>query len=481
MTPQIPAFKMHSLMLSGESAARDALAKLEACADVEPTINYLLSKPNLLEFVISAKTAHRLDNYWKSVELAPHVLQAISTLMIPDAHEDILAQIGGNQKRKRGKCAAVTVNTEPFRKLGVDIPSTSLATEQLMTSILQDQKCILEYYLSILHHPNLSHIFKDEYIRQNDGIVLSLTPTVQKAPDPDIATKALTNTVPSAYLMVQPMKAALYFDSAVGFGEWRILLSTCATQDLREARRTDAKLFKIIVKKIKFILLLSWELSNGHFSDDNQKRLNGLSVEVPIYEAKMTRDQCLVVERQVLHIFGIYTHAQLDRRLWDSMGTQLARKGKEYRKRCNFQNRPYHAGDKVILPASFPVPEAIDAELESSVLDLPREDLEEVHLPSLLVPQEKQIIKHNTSCYVLGHSGTGKTTTMLFKMLGIERVWATHSNSDIPKPSQLFVTQSQVLAETASHSPRELVKLLKARQAQHEEQGLVDLDDETSW
>jgi hypothetical protein len=84
---------------------------------------------------------------------------------------------------------------------------------------------------------------------------------------------------------------------------------------------------------------------------------------------------------------------------------------------------------------------------------------------------------------------------MLFKMLGIERAWATHSNSDMPKPCQLFVTHSRVLAgkveeyftklmeslETASHSPLELAKLAKARQAQHEEQGLVDLDDETSW
>src|ERR1700733_2214111 len=84
---------------------------------------------------------------------------------------------------------------------------------------------------------------------------------------------------------------------------------------------------------------------------------------------------------------------------------------------------------------------------------------------------------------------------MLFKMLGIERAWATHSNSDMSKPRQLFVTQSRVLAgkveeyfaklmeslETASQSPRELVKLAKARQAQHEEKGLVDLDDETSW
>ena len=38
------------------------------------------------------------------------------------------------------------------------------------------------------------------------------------------------------------------------------------------------------------------QLSNGHFSDDNQKRLNGSSSSViPIFEAKMQRDLRLVV------------------------------------------------------------------------------------------------------------------------------------------------------------------------------------------
>ena len=37
------------------------------------------------------------------------------------------------------------------------------------------------------------------------------------------------------------------------------------------------------------------QLSKGHFSDDNQKRLTGLDVEIPIYEAKMTGDTRLVV------------------------------------------------------------------------------------------------------------------------------------------------------------------------------------------
>jgi hypothetical protein len=58
---------------------------------------------------------------------------------------------------------------------------------------------------------------------------------------------------PNAYPMVQPMKAALYFDHADGFGEWRILISTEAYKNLREFRRADEKIFKIIVKKIKYV------------------------------------------------------------------------------------------------------------------------------------------------------------------------------------------------------------------------------------
>ena len=35
----------------------------------------------------------------------------------------------------------------------------------------------------------------------------------------------------------------------------------------------------------------------------------------------------------VIRIFGIYTHAQLDKRFWDAVGRQLGGKGKEYKKR----------------------------------------------------------------------------------------------------------------------------------------------------
>ena len=51
--------------------------------------------------------------------------------------------------------------------------------------------------------------------------------------------------------MIQPMKAALYFDDIEGFGEWSILLSTRAQKDLRDYKRADAAMFRIIMKKIK--------------------------------------------------------------------------------------------------------------------------------------------------------------------------------------------------------------------------------------
>ena len=82
---------------------------------------------------------------------------------------------------------------------------------------------------------------------------------------------------------------------------------------------------------------------------------------------------------------------------------------------------------------------------------------------------------------------------MLFKMLGIERAWEMHRETT-PKPRQLFVTQSRVLAEkveeyfaklleslaTAGRSPQEL-KNLVARQKHQQEQGLVDRDEEIYW
>ena len=93
---------------------------------------------------------------------------------------------------------------------------------------------------------------------------------------------------PAAPPPTKHLKAVLYLKNVDELGPWHILLSKRAERDLREKRNGDFKMFKIVMKKLK-------ELSFGEFSNDNQKRLTGQEIPIPIYEAKMTRDTRLVV------------------------------------------------------------------------------------------------------------------------------------------------------------------------------------------
>ena len=87
-----------------------------------------------------------------------------------------------------------------------------------------------------------------------------------------------------------------------------------------------------------------------------------------------------------------------------------------------------------------------------------------------------------------------KTTTMLFKMLGIERAYddlRAEYGSELSRPRQLFVTQSRILAEkvqefyvklamsqaAAKRTAEENSKFASQQKAQ-EEKGLVDRDEE---
>ncbi|KAH9891312.1 hypothetical protein C8Q73DRAFT_119576 [Cubamyces lactineus] len=478
-----------------------------------------------------------LTSHRRHVESAIPLLRALTNMRVhpsdapvdaDDMNEFADAHFAVRRKDKQKKRSNRFNNFAPdvlksIADDGTSIPTTPEEAGTMIMSVLERQKTILQDYLNMFREPRLATMIRDMYIPQHAPApdVSALVKRPEKVTE---AVRVESDAQPSAYPFVQPMKAALYFDSVNGFGEWRILISTRADRNLRQARNKNPKLFKIIVKKIR-------ELSRGHFSEDNQKRLTGLDVEIPIYEAKMTSDTRLVYHvdcvpefesdvTTVLKIFGIYTHAQLDRRFWDCVSRQLERRGAEYRKRCTYRNRPRASGDNVVMPASWPPPtEPIAFEKPLSLSDMRKGDLEELHsllvlekfvtfsqalLNSILAdkdvayvfdvsPHEKRIIEHPSSCFVLGRSGTGKTTTMMFKMLGIERSWESHRDT-MAKPRQLFVTQSRVLAEkveeyftklldslaTANQSAMELSKTASQKKAK-EEQGLVDLDEEIYW
>ncbi|KAI6143839.1 P-loop containing nucleoside triphosphate hydrolase protein [Pisolithus thermaeus] len=313
------------------------------------------------------------------------------------------------------------------------------------------------------------------------------------------------------------MKPALHFDNADGFGEWRILIGTSAIGKLREFRRSDAKKFKAVYKKIK-------ELSSGQFSDDNRKRLDGGPSGVPIFEASIPPDLMLVYQTdcvpdregevsllvipQVIKIYGMYTRTQLNA-VWDAMSHYLSGRGEEYIKRCIFRNEPVRPDSEVYFPAVFPpVVHEVVAKPPSLVLN--DQEIDQVRPFTLascydnvvaglivkndvqhefeLTPQEREIVECSTSCYVLGRGGINKTKTMLFKMLKIQREWQLRSEcSDLPQPRQVFVTKSSILANNAEEY---FVKLLESLSlagctleelerwgSRHVDQELDDYDD----
>ena len=91
--------------------------------------------------------------------------------------------------------------------------------------------------------------------------------------------------------------------------------------------------------------------------------------------------------------------------------------------------------------------------------------------------QEQEIVDHPSSCYVIGRSGTGKTTTMLFKMLSIQRTWQQYPDLG-PKPRQVFVTQSRVLATKVKEYFGKLMSSLEAATYSPEELRTMERDDE---
>ncbi|KAG1854856.1 hypothetical protein DFJ58DRAFT_727835 [Suillus subalutaceus] len=181
------------------------------------------------------------------------------------------------------------------------VPPTSEAATLLSTYILAELKKILsvrilmmyfstfpdsspKFYLSLLRRTELAGDLKALLFSNVEESAKDVAPEVSLLKDTESSTEQ------SAYPMVQPMKAALYFDNANRFGEWRILIST-------EAHN----IYSLTVKRTKKYSRLSTRrssphLSHGQFSTNNHMRLNGSDAGIPVFEAKMTKDLRLVVD-----------------------------------------------------------------------------------------------------------------------------------------------------------------------------------------
>ncbi|KAG8869862.1 hypothetical protein FRB98_002112, partial [Tulasnella sp. 332] len=436
---------------------------------------------------------------------------------------------GGAKAHRRTASKIVQIDKSVFRSLGIPLPTTILEADALTQDIIIEQSGILVQYIELLHTEPMERYIRSNHIHNRYATNYHMQPNHgQPGTSMKSSNIGKQNVVPAAFPIIQPLRAAKYFEEeATELGDWPVYISTRAFQHMRQLDGGDAAVFGIVRKKIK-------ELSHGHFSESNQKLLVGNGSEVPIFEAKMSRDLRLVYqvecgyhvdicedgsevkyEKQQLRIYGIYTHAQLDKRLWASVASQSLNRGSVYRQRCVYREvaKDKNKGLNVTPPAIFPpkpegeklggatkqatLGDADYLELHAilalekfipysySLLDAIRENDDVSHLFDVS-PEEDEIIYYRSSCLVLGRSGTGKTTTMLFKMIALER----GAEKESRKIRQIFVTQSRVLAGRVEEYFRKLSLSLRpasktteptkcdAKASEKPEQQLLDLDDE---
>lgn len=95
--------------------------------------------------------------------------------------------------------------------------------------------------MDVLRRPDLMAIFRIKFFANDNN-------TRHGTFEPGVSPEGSSDP---AYPLVQQMRSSLYFESANGFGEWRILIATRAEKSLRQARKKDGNTFKVIVKKIR--------------------------------------------------------------------------------------------------------------------------------------------------------------------------------------------------------------------------------------
>ncbi|KDN40063.1 hypothetical protein RSAG8_08384, partial [Rhizoctonia solani AG-8 WAC10335] len=283
--------------------------------------------------------------------------------------------------------------------------------------------------------------------------------------------------------------------SAPTSGRWPVVLSTRAWGEYRLLAQ-DKNTFDIVRKKLR-------ELSYGQFTTNNYLPVRGSTHYIPIFRARLSNDLRIIYridlesdgynqyDHQIIRVLTVSSRARVAYDFWLKVSKFLRRRGPEYRKRCIRRDMVKTKDGPLCVPSSFPHKTYNsltdpDPELEGGDL-WDESEMSELHeavvlekyipvtkslynsiladmdtvLPIILNPDEKAIVRYQGTSVVIGRSGTGKTTALVYKM---------RANALAGSTRQLFVTRSPVLTrrvasyykgliesnEIASKSPEEL-------------------------
>ncbi|KAI0247856.1 hypothetical protein BJV78DRAFT_1285222 [Lactifluus subvellereus] len=427
----------------------------------------------------STPLQERLDDHRRKVEKAPAVL------------EDLTKLLRGGWFDDAGKGMGTEINDRLFQALGHQAPKSHDSAQRLLQSTMDTQKNTLKFFLTLTR--DHATLVRNMYFREN---VLHGNLSI-----PSEQTDLANPETGAPHTYADQIRADLYFGPAAGHGKWCILCPMRWLSDLAQGGAQS----KPVLNRLE-------ELSSGHFSETNLKRLTRDS-PIDIYRARLPGSDRLVIVANtealmgqcgtqgsvteafprmsaplklvtVLRVLGVYTIGQLKKTDWDDLGNIKPRRVELM---CRLGAS---SGCDYFDPVTFGTPViavgAVSADPES-LQEIEKEALDEIHrlldlekytfLSQNVVqdileghdyhhifqvsPEEEDIIKCTRSSFVLGRSGTGKTTVIVFKMFGIERAWQNQGCVG-PRPRQLFVTKSRLLAEKVEEEYVSLLYSLSA-------------------
>ncbi|KAI9436977.1 hypothetical protein H4582DRAFT_2058436 [Lactarius indigo] len=445
-----------------------------------------------------------LDDHCHRTEMAPTILEDLSILLQSSFFEE--AESSNRKTKQKSETprwrkaltgAHAEIEDRLFQALGSRVPKTREAAEEILMEVVKNQKDILRFLFTLLRRPEITRLIRSAYFRGNIPQGIRVDAAMP------LTARAIYSPFASRGELIQ---ADLYFPSAAGFGEWRIL---CSCSFISEVTRDNA-LFKAVLGRLRYApvtFLVGWakednsyihrELSLGCFSETNQKRLTKDS-PIHIFRARLPGGTRLVVSGvRVLPLPGVLTRYKylidvisefgrdpllklsmdkLKRTDWEKHGRYRAMKGGDYTEKCKARKS---CGGFYYDPIIFNVNRAAKqittistdfGHQDQEVDEIRRKfDLEQYSVLSQNVitdilegreyphvfhpsssPAEKKVIEFTKSSFVIGRSGTGKTTVIIFKIFGIERAWQNRGSIG-PRPRQLFITKSQLLANKVEH------------------------------
>ncbi|KAI0321924.1 hypothetical protein OF83DRAFT_1289699 [Amylostereum chailletii] len=446
--------------------------------------------------------ATTMDGYRRTIELAPRVLHALASMLDDPAFVTRADEkpIRGQHPRKKSRAMSrseVVVDVKAFRDLDIQVPGYREDAEQLVETILNQQRDILVSLLQIVRRPDVATSIKEKYIASStpaSTVTSPLSPTSNGSEGVVARSPTLEGPMTAfPFGMVSSVKANLLYESPADFGVWRIFTSERARRDLKKLGKGGTQAVEPMRKKLA-------QLSCGQFTQTNYKKITNSS-PVHIYEARLPGDLRLVYQidcirerkgdtpHQVITLFGLCDHEEVVRVSWDRMGRyQANRKGREYCDACRF--RELSPDGYTFVPHDFPLGDPTGEQAWSrgtlskeDTSGLSKEDEDEMYslltlgkyarvsenfLKGILLDEdvaqtyqlsdrEQEVVEHTGSCFVMGRSGTGKTTTICFKIFGLERAWGTPSPYE-SRPRQIFLTKSRLLARKVENDLIELIR-----------------------